>query len=88
MKYFIGQQRYSARDALSVRSPHQNRPGTITGLLNLGWPPRDVAARVDATVKTIEHADPSERRRRLIDRMEDRRGPLVENIDNHISDID
>lgn len=74
----------------SSRSPHQIRTGTITWLLNLGWPPEDVAERVNATVKTIEQhydqADPSERRRRLIDRMEDRRRPLVEDIDTHIPD--
>ena len=69
----------------SSRSPHQIRTGTITWLLNLGWPPQDVAERVNATVKTIEQhydkADPDERRRRLLDRMEDRRRPLVDSLE-------
>lgn len=69
----------------SSRSPHQIRTGAITWFLNLGWPPEDVAERVNAAVKTIEQhydkADPDERRRRLRDRMEDRRRSLVENLD-------
>ena len=72
----------------STRSPHQIRTGTITWLLNLGWPPEDVAERVNASVDTIEQhydqADPTERRRRLLDRMEDRRRPLVNTIDDQI----
>jgi len=69
----------------SSRSPHQIRTGTITWLLNRGWPPEDVAERVNATVKTIEQhydkADPEERRRRLRDRMERRRRPLLEQLE-------
>lgn len=73
----------------SSRSPHQVRTGAITWFLNLGWPPEDVAERVNASVKTIEQhydkADPDERRRRLRDRMEERRRPLVDSLDfpNH-----
>ena len=67
----------------SSRSPHQIRTGAITYLLNAGWPPEDVAERVNSNVETIEQhydkADPEERRRRLRDRMEDRRRSLVEN---------
>lgn len=69
----------------SSRSPHRIRTGTITWLLNRGWPPEDVSERVNATVKTIEEhydkADPEERRRRLRDRMEKRRRPLVNSLD-------
>ena len=65
----------------SSRSPHQIRTGAITYMLNQGWPPEDVAERVNATVKTIEqHYDksaPEKRRERLRDRMEDRRRSLV-----------
>lgn len=61
----------------SSRSPHRIRTGVITYLLNQGWPPEDVAERVNATVKTIEQhydkADPEQRRQRLRDRMEERR---------------
>lgn len=61
----------------SSRSPHQIRTGVITSLLNQGWPPEDVAERVNSSVKTIEQhydkADPEQRRQRLRDRMEDRR---------------
>lgn len=69
----------------SSRSPHQIRTGAVTWLLNLGWPPEDVAERANASVKTIEQhydkADPDERRRRLRDRMEQRRRPLVEDLE-------
>ncbi len=69
----------------SSRSPHQIRTGTVTWLLNRGWPPEDVAERVNATVKTIEQhydkADPEQRRRRLRDRMEKRRRSLVDQLD-------
>jgi integrase len=69
----------------SSRSPHQLRTGAITYLLNQGWPPEDVAERVNSTVETIEQhydkADPEERRRRLRERMEDRRRSLVENTE-------
>ena len=69
----------------SSRSPHKIRTGAITYLLNKGWPPEDVAERVNASVKTIEQhydkADPDERRRRLLDRMERRRRPLVDELD-------
>ncbi|QSG06446.1 tyrosine-type recombinase/integrase [Halapricum desulfuricans] len=68
----------------SSRSPHQIRTGTITWLLNEGWPPEDVAERVNASVKTIEQhydkADPEQRRRRLRERMENRRRPLLKNL--------
>jgi len=68
----------------SSRSPHQIRTGAITWLLNQGWPPEDVAERVNASVKTIEEhydkADPDERRRRLRKRMEKRRRSLVEDL--------
>ncbi|SER74801.1 tyrosine-type recombinase/integrase [Natrinema salaciae] len=68
----------------SSRSPHQIRTGSITWFLNRGWPPEDVAERVNASVKTIEQhydkADPHERRRRLRDRMEERRRPLVNQL--------
>lgn len=67
----------------SSRSPHQIRTGTVTYLLNQGWPPEDVAERVNATVSTIEQhydkADPEQRRERLRDRMEARRRSLVQN---------
>jgi len=69
----------------SSRSPHQIRTGAVTWLLNKGWPPEDVAERVNASVKTIEQhydkADPEERRRRLLDRMEDRRRSLVDDLE-------
>lgn len=69
----------------SSRAPHHIRTGTITWLLNEGWPPEDVAERVNATVKTIEQhydkADPEQRRQRLRDRMENRRRPLLDNLD-------
>ncbi|MFP8891504.1 tyrosine-type recombinase/integrase [Natrialbaceae archaeon A-CW2] len=69
----------------SSRSPHRIRTGTITWLLNCGWPPEDVSERVNATVKTIEQhydkADPEERRKRLRDRMEKRRRPLLAELD-------
>lgn len=69
----------------SSRSPHPIRTGAITWFLNRGWPPEDVAERVNATVKTIEQhydkADRDERRRRLRDRMEKRRRPLVDQLD-------
>ena len=68
----------------SSRSPHQVRTGAITWMLNLGWPPEDVAERVNASVKTIEnhydHADPAELRRRKRDRMEKRRRSLVTDL--------
>lgn len=69
----------------SSRSPHRIRTGTVTWLLNSGWPPEDVAERVNATVKTIEQhydkADPEERRKRLRDRMEKRRRPLLADLE-------
>ena len=76
--------RYSSK-CPSSRSPHQIRTGTVTWLLNQGWPPKDVSERVNATVKTIEQhydkADPEQRRRRLRDRMEERRRPLVDKFE-------
>lgn len=76
----------------SSRSPHQIRTGAITWFLNRGWPPEDVAERVNATVKTIEQhydkADPDERRRRLRDRMEKRRRPLVDQLEFDHDDHD
>lgn len=69
----------------SSRSPHQIRTGTVTWLLNRGWPPEDVSERVNASVKTIENhydkADLDERRRRLRERMEKRRRPLLDQLD-------
>jgi len=69
----------------SSRSPHQIRTGTITWLLNRGWPPQDVAERVNASVKTIEDhydkATPEERRERLRERMEDRRRSLIDQLE-------
>ncbi|WP_136688341.1 tyrosine-type recombinase/integrase [Halorhabdus amylolytica] len=69
----------------SSRSPHQIRTGTVTWLLNQGWPPEDVAERVNASVSTIEQhydkADPERRRQRLRDRMEDRRRPLLNDLE-------
>jgi site-specific recombinase XerD len=69
----------------SSRSPHPTRTGAVTYMLNQGWPPEDVAERVNATVKTIEQhydkADPERRRQRLRERMEDRRRDLIENTD-------
>jgi hypothetical protein len=54
-------------------------------LLNAGWPPEDVAERVNSAVETIEQhydkADPEQRRRRMRDRMEERRRSLVENTE-------
>lgn len=68
----------------SSRSPHPIRTGAITWMLNRGWPPEDVAERVNADVRTIEShydkADPEERRKRLHDRMEDRRRPLLNQL--------
>lgn len=87
-------ERNHASKCPSSRSPHQIRTGAITHMLNLGWPPEDVAERVNAAVKTIEqhydHADPRERQRRLRDRMEKRRRPLVEDLNptNEIEDRD
>jgi site-specific recombinase XerD/ribosomal protein S15P/S13E len=76
----------------SSRSPHQIRTGAVTYLLNQGWPPEDVAERVNASVKTIEQhydkADPDERRRRLLDRMERRRRPLVDQLELSKDDTD
>lgn len=75
----------------SSRSPHQIRTGTITWLLNLGWPPQDVAERVNATKKTIEEhydkATPEQRRQRLRERMEDRRRELIDNLDFDPTDV-
>lgn len=69
----------------SSRSPHQVRTGAITWMLNRGWPPEDVAERVNASVKTIEDhydkADLDELRRRKLDRMESRRRHLVDDLD-------
>jgi len=69
----------------SSRAPHHIRTGAITHLLNLGWPPEDVAERVNSAVKTIEQhydkAAPDERFRRLKNRMEDRRRSLVNDLD-------
>jgi len=69
----------------SSRSPHPVRTGAITWMLNRGWPPEDVAERVNASVQTIENhydkADLSERRRRLRNRMEKRRRPLLDQLD-------
>jgi len=68
----------------SSRSPHRIRTGVITYLLNQGWPPEDVAERVNASVSTIEQhydkADPEQRRQRLRDRMEERRS-LINNTE-------
>jgi len=73
---------HGASKCPSSRSPHPIRTGVITYLLNSGWPPEDVAERVNSSVATIkdhyDKADPEERRRRLHDRMEDRRRSLVE----------
>jgi len=69
----------------SSRSPHQIRTGAITHLLNIGWPPEDVAERVNAQVSTIEQhydkAAPEERFRRLRERMETRRRSLINDLD-------
>jgi len=69
----------------SSRSPHQIRTGTVTYLLNQGWPPEDVAERVNSDVSTIEahydKADPEQRRQRLRERMEARRRHLVQTTD-------
>ena len=69
----------------SSRSPHQIRTGAIAHLLNIGWPPEDVAERVNAQVKTIEQhydkAAPEERFRRLRERMETRRRHLITDLD-------
>jgi len=69
----------------STRSPHQIRTGAITYMLNQGWPPEDVAERVNASVKTIENhydvADLDELRRRKHDRMERRRRDIVNQLD-------
>ena len=69
----------------SSRSPHPIRTGAITWMLNLGWPPEDVAERANASVSTIEQhydkADRDERRRRLRQRMEQRRRPLVDTME-------
>jgi len=69
----------------SSRPPHHVRTGAITWMLNRGWPPEDVAERVNATVDTIEthydKADLDERRRRLRQRMEQRRRPLLDELD-------
>jgi site-specific recombinase XerD len=69
----------------SSRSPHQLRTGVVTYLLNQGWPPEDVAERVNSQPSTIEQhydkADIAERRARLRDRMEDRRRHLIENME-------
>lgn len=71
----------------SSRSPHQIRTGTITWLLNRGWPAKEVSDRVNASIQTIEDhydkADLQERRLRLHDRMEERRRPLLDNLDIH-----
>jgi site-specific recombinase XerD len=76
----------------SSRSPHQIRTGTVTWLLNLGWPPQDVAERVNASKKTIEQhydkADLDERRQRLRERMEDRRRSLTNDLDQEINSND
>ncbi|GGN92350.1 tyrosine-type recombinase/integrase [Haloarcula pellucida] len=78
-------ERAHASKCPSSRAPHHIRTGTITWLLNIGWPPQDVAERVNATRKTIEEhydkATPAERRERRRERMEDRRRSLVESLD-------
>jgi len=76
----------------SSRSPHDIRTGAITWMLNRGWPPEDVAERVNASVQTIENhydkADLDERRRRLRNRMEQRRRPLLDELDITQNDDD
>lgn len=76
----------------SSRSPHQIRTGAITWMLNQGWPPEDVAERVNAAVETIEKhydvADIDELRRRKRDRMETRRRDLVTDLDIAENDDD
>jgi site-specific recombinase XerD len=83
-------ERSHASKCPSSRAPHHIRTGTITWLLNIGWPPQDVAERVNATRKTIEQhydkATPEQRRERLRERMEDRRRSLVDNLDFHNDD--
>lgn len=72
----------------SSRPPHDIRTGAITWMLNLGWPPEDIAERVNASVKTIEEhydkADLEERRRRQRERMERRRRHLVDSLDQEL----
>lgn len=69
----------------SSRSPHRIRTGAITHLLNIGWPPEDVAERVNSSIGTIEQhydkAAPEERFRRLRERMESRRRSLINDLD-------
>jgi site-specific recombinase XerD len=76
---------HAASKCPSSRAPHHVRTGAITWMLNRGWPPEDVAERVNATVETIEthydKADLDERRNRLRDRMEQRRRPLLDSLD-------
>lgn len=52
----------------SSRPPHDIRTGAIAWMLNLGWPPEDIAERTNADVRTIEqhydNADVEKRRRR------------------------
>ncbi|MFB6113616.1 MAG: tyrosine-type recombinase/integrase [Halodesulfurarchaeum sp.] len=78
---------HEASKCPSSRSPHQIRTGAITWMLNRGWPPEDVAERVNASVEKIEQhydkADIEERRRRLRNRMEDRRRPILDQLEIH-----
>ena len=68
----------------SSRSPHPIRTGSITWMLDMGWPIEKISARVNATVKTIrKHYDKAsldERRLRQRDAMQDRRH-FVDNLD-------
>ncbi|MDR5657308.1 site-specific integrase [Halodesulfurarchaeum sp. HSR-GB] len=77
---------HKASQCPSSRSPHQIRTGAITWMLNRGWPPEDVAARVNASVETIEQhydkADLDQRRKRQRQRMEKRRRPLLDQLQN------
>jgi len=68
----------------SSKSPHPVRTGSITWMLNMGWPIKDIAERVNADPKTIrqhyDKADLDERRRRQREAMQDRRH-LVDTLD-------
>lgn len=78
-------ERNHASKCPSSRPPHDIRTGSITWMLNLGWPPEDIAERVNADIETIEQhydkANLDERRRRQRDRMEKRRRSLVNGVE-------
>jgi site-specific recombinase XerD len=75
--------RHAASKCPSSRSPHKIRTGSITWQLNIGFPPQVVAERVNASIGVIEqHYD----KESPYERMEQRRRPYIENMENQYDD--